>query len=256
MIELSRVTKRHGAVTAVSDVSLRVEPGELVVLLGGSGSGKTTTLKMVNRLIEPTSGAVRVDGEDVTRIEPHALRRRIGYVFQQIGLFPHLTVAENIGVTPSLIGWEKARIRARVDALLDLVELDPSSVRDRLPDALSGGQAQRVAVARALAAEPPVLLFDEPFGALDAITRERLQRSLIHIKKSLGFAALFVTHDVVEALILGDRIGVMREGRLVQIATGPEIVRAPADDYVADLVRGPLRQARDLEAILASGAAA
>jgi osmoprotectant transport system ATP-binding protein len=254
MIELEGVSKRYGSVVAVDGVSLRVAPGELVVLLGGSGSGKTTTLKMVNRLIEPTQGVIRVIGEDVTRFPPHDLRRRIGYVFQRIGLFPHLTVAENIGVTPSLLGWDKARIRARVDALLELVELDPADTRDRRPDELSGGQAQRVAVARALAAEPPVLLFDEPFGALDAITRDRLQRSLLRIKKSLGFAALFVTHDVVEALLLGDRIGVMRGGRLLQLAPGSELVRAPADAYVAELVRGPLRQAREMEALLAGRA--
>lgn len=249
MIELVDVTRRYGDTVAVDRVSLRVEPGELVVLLGGSGSGKSTTLKMVNRLIEPTSGVVRVADQDVTRVAAHTLRRRIGYVFQRIGLFPHLTVAENIGVTPSLLGWSADRIRARVDALLDLVELDPAATRDRRPDELSGGQAQRVAVARALAAEPPVLLLDEPFGAVDAITRDRLQRSLLRVKESLGFAALFVTHDVVEALVLGDRIGVMRGGRLVQLAAGHELVRAPADAYVAELVRGPLRQARELEAL-------
>src|SRR6185369_4896097 len=201
-------------------VSLSVAPGEVVVLLGGSGSGKTTTLKMANRLIEPTSGRIRIAGEDVTSIPPHTLRRRIGYVFQRLGLFPHLSVAENVGVTPALLGWDEARISARVDAVLELCELDPDEVRDRRPDELSGGQAQRVAVARALAAEPKVLLFDEPFGALDPITRDRLQRSFLRIKKSLGFAAIFVTHDVVEALLLGDRIGVMQDGRLLQVGTG------------------------------------
>jgi osmoprotectant transport system ATP-binding protein len=251
MIEIAGVTRRYGAAVAVDDVSLRVAPGELVVLLGGSGSGKTTTLKMINRLIEPTSGRISVGGEDVASVPAHALRRRIGYVFQRIGLFPHLTVAGNVGVTPSLLGWDPARIRTRVDTLLELVELDPAAVRDRRPDELSGGQAQRVAVARALAAEPPVMLLDEPFGALDAITRDRLQRSFLRIKQSLGFAAIFVTHDVVEALILGDRIGVMREGRLVQLAPGPELLRAPADAYVAELVHGPLRQARAVEALLA-----
>lgn len=250
MIELSGVSKRYGAVLAVDGVSLSVAPGELVVLLGGSGSGKTTTLKMVNRLIEPTAGVIRVAGEGVTAMAPHVLRRRIGYVFQRVGLFPHLTVAENIGITPSLLGWDAARIRDRVDALLALVELDRAGIRERRPDELSGGQAQRVAVARALAAEPPVLLFDEPFGALDAITRANLQRSLLHIKRSLGFSALFVTHDVVEALLLGDRVGVMRGGRLLQLAPAREIVRAPADEYVAELVRGPLRQAREVEALL------
>ncbi len=250
VIELSAVSKTYGTTVAVDDISLRVEPGELVVLLGGSGSGKTTTLKMVNRLIEPTSGMIRVAGEDVTRLEPHVLRRRIGYVFQRIGLFPHLTVAENIGITPSLLGWDAARIRAKVDSLLALVDLDQAGIHERLPHELSGGQAQRVAVARALAAEPPVLLFDEPFGALDAITRDRLQRSLLRIKKQLGFSGLFVTHDVVEALLLGDRIGVMHDGKLLQLAPGRELVQSPADDYVAELVRGPLRQVREVEALL------
>lgn len=256
MIELCAVSKRYGATVAVEDLTLSVKPAELVVLLGGSGSGKSTTLKMVNRLIEPTSGVIRIKGDDVTRLEPHVLRRRIGYVFQRIGLFPHLTVAENIGITPSLLGWDAERIRTKVDALLALVELEQLEIRDRLPHELSGGQAQRVAVARALAAEPPVLLFDEPFGALDAITRDRLQQSLLRIKKQLGFSGLFVTHDVVEALLLGDRIGVMRNGQLLQIASGRELVQSPVDDYVADLVHGPLRQVREVEALLEGHAAA
>ncbi|WP_437764484.1 ABC transporter ATP-binding protein [Sorangium sp. So ce281] len=255
MIELEQVTKRYDGIVAVDRVSLRVEPGELVVLLGGSGSGKTTTLKMTNRLIEPSSGRIRVEGEDVTTVPPHALRRRVGYVFQRLGLFPHLTVAENVGITPALLGWDARRIRGRVDTLLELVELDPAEVRDRRPDALSGGQAQRVAVARALAAEPGVLLLDEPFGALDPITRERLQRSFARVRRSLGFSAIFVTHDVVEALLLGDRVGVMRGGRLLQLAPGRELVRAPADDYVADLVRGPLEQARAVESLIAGAPA-
>jgi osmoprotectant transport system ATP-binding protein len=250
MIELANVTKRYERTVAVDDVSLSVEAGELVVLLGGSGSGKTTTLKMTNRLIEPTSGRVRIGGEDVTAIPQHELRRRIGYVFQRIGLFPHLTVAENIGITLELLRWDETRIRGRVDTLLELVELDPGQVRRRMPDELSGGQAQRVAVARALAAEPRVILFDEPFGALDPITRDKLQRSVLKIKKSLGFAAIFVTHDVVEALLVGDRIGVMKDGKLLQVGTGRELIRSPANDYVADLVRGPLQQARAVEALL------
>ncbi|MGH2372624.1 MAG: ATP-binding cassette domain-containing protein, partial [bacterium] len=173
MIELSGISRRFGDAVAVDAVSLRVEPGELLVLLGGSGSGKTTTLKMVNRLIEPTSGTILVDGEDVSKSEPHVLRRRIGYVFQRIGLFPHMTVAENVGVTPSLLAWEPSRIQKRVDTLLELVELEPTAFRSRRPDELSGGQAQRVAVARALAAEPRIMLLDEPFGALDPLTRDR-----------------------------------------------------------------------------------
>ncbi len=250
MIELEEVTRRYGDTVAVDRVSLRVKPGELVVLLGGSGSGKTTTLKMINRLIEPTSGRIRIAGEDVLAAPPHVLRRRIGYVFQRLGLFPHMTVAENVGITPALLGWDAARLRARVDALLELVELDPAQVRERRPDALSGGQAQRVAVARALAAEPPVLLLDEPFGALDPITRERLQGAFSRIHRRLGLTALFVTHDMAEALMLGDRVAVMRGGQLLQVGTGRELLHAPADPYVAELIHAPLRQARAVEALL------
>ncbi|AUX36939.1 MULTISPECIES: ABC transporter ATP-binding protein [Sorangium] len=253
MIELDRVTKRYAGAVAVDGVSLRVEEGELLVLLGGSGSGKTTTLKMVNRLIEPTSGAIRIGGKDITGEPPHALRRRIGYVFQRLGLFPHLTVAENIGVTPSLLGWDAARIQARVDALLELCELDPAAVRDRRPDELSGGQQQRVGVARALAAEPRVMLLDEPFGALDPLTRDRLQQSFLAIRRRLGLTAIFVTHDLVEALLLGDRIAVMQGGRLAQVGTPRELMTAPADEYVAQLVGTPKRQAAAIDALLGEG---
>ncbi|WP_437926185.1 ABC transporter ATP-binding protein [Sorangium sp. So ce291] len=253
MIELDKVTKRYADAVAVDAVSLRVEEGELLVLLGGSGSGKTTTLKMVNRLIEPTSGAIRIGGQDITGEPPHALRRRIGYVFQRLGLFPHLTVAENIGVTLSLLGWDAARIRARVDALLELCELDPAAVRDRRPAELSGGQQQRVGVARALAAEPRVMLLDEPFGALDPLTRDRLQQSFLSIRRRLGLTAIFVTHDMVEALLLGDRIAVMQGGRLAQVGTPRELMTAPADEYVAQLIGTPRRQARLIDALLADG---
>ncbi len=250
MIELQEVTRRYGDTNVVDRVSLHVKPGELLVLLGGSGSGKTTTLKMINRLIEPTSGRIRVAGQDILSTPPHELRRRIGYAFQRLGLFPHMTVAENVGITPALLGWDTSRIRARVDALLELVELNPAEVRERRPDALSGGQAQRVAVARALAAEPPVLLLDEPFGALDPLTRERLQRSFHRIQRQLGLTALFVTHDMAEALLLGDRIAVMRGGQLLQVGSGRELLHAPADPYVAELVSAPLRQARAVESLL------
>ncbi len=246
-LELVDVSKRYGEVTAVDHVSLRIEAGEMLVLLGGSGSGKTTTLKMMNRLIEPTSGKVILGGEDVTSIEPHVLRRRIGYVFQRLGLFPHMTVAGNVGVTPSLLGWSAPSIRARVDALLELVELDPALVRDRRPSELSGGQAQRVAVARALAAEPKVLLFDEPFGALDPITRERIQTAFSRIHRDLGITVVFVTHDMAEALLLGDRIGVMRDGRLLQVGSGKALLDTPSDPYVSELVRAPLRQATAIQ---------
>jgi osmoprotectant transport system ATP-binding protein len=253
MIELDKITKRYGDASAVDAVSLRVEEGELLVLLGGSGSGKTTTLKMVNRLIEPTSGSIRLAGEDVARFPPHELRRRIGYVFQRLGLFPHLTVAENVAVTPSLLGWDAPRIRARVDALLELVELDPRAVRDRRPSELSGGQQQRVGVARALAAEPKVMLLDEPFGALDPLTRDRLQQSFVQIRRRLGLTGIFVTHDMVEALLLGDRIAVLQGGRLVQVGTPRELMTAPESDYVAQLMGTPKRQAVAIEALLPGG---
>jgi osmoprotectant transport system ATP-binding protein len=250
MIELVDVEKRYGSTTVVASLSLRVERGEMLVVVGGSGSGKTTTLKMINRLIEPSAGRIMVGGEDVSLARPHELRRRIGYVFQRLGLFPHMTVAENVGITPALLGWDRARIGARVDALLELVELDPRAVRDRLPDALSGGQAQRVAVARALAAEPRVMLLDEPFGALDPLTRDRLQSSLARIRRELDLTAIFVTHDMAEALLLGDRIAVMRDGRLVQVGTPRELLLSPADEEVGALVGAPRRQARVVEALL------
>jgi len=252
-IELLEVTRRFDGVLAVDRVSFTVGRGELLVLLGGSGSGKTTTLKMVNRLIEPTSGRVLVEGKDSGKMEPHDLRRRIGYCFQQVGLFPHLSVAENIAVTPSLLGWDAVRISRRVDELLDLVELEPAAFRNRRPSQLSGGQQQRVGVARALAAEPRVMLLDEPFGALDPLTRDRIQQSFQRIRRRLGLAAIFVTHDMVEALLLGDRVAVMNEGRLVQVGTPQDLLRRPADDYVARLMATPTRQAGAVEALLRGG---
>ncbi len=255
MIQLERLSKRYGDVTAVDDLSLTVREGELLVLLGGSGSGKTTTLKMINRLIEPTAGTVRLDGTDVSDVEPHALRRHIGYAFQQVGLFPHMTVGENIAITPTLLGWSAARIATRVDELLALVELDPA-MRDRPPSALSGGQQQRVGVARALAAEPTVMLLDEPFGALDPLTRGRLQESFTRIRRRLGLTAVLVSHDMVEALLLGDRIAVMGEGRLVQVGTPGELIRRPASDYVKQLMDTPRRQAQAVDDLLAGDGAA
>jgi len=250
VIVLEAVSKRYGAFRAVDDLSLTVAQGELFVLLGESGSGKTTTLKMINRLIEPTSGMIRIEGEDAAAIPLHVLRRRIGYVFQKVGLFPHMTVAENVGVTLELLGWPKDRVRVRVDELLRLVELDPETVRDRFPSALSGGQQQRIGVARALAAEPRIMLLDEPFGALDPLTRDRLQRSFLAICRKLRLTAIFITHDMTEALLLGDRIGVMSNGRLVQVGSPRDLLRHPADNYVRQLVETPTRQADAIERLL------
>ena len=255
MIHLERLAKRYGDSTAVDEISLTVDDGELLVLLGGSGCGKTTTLKMINRLIEPTSGRVLLDGQDVANIDPHQLRRRIGYAFQQVGLFPHMTVAENIAVTPSLLDWDAARIRQRVDELLELVELDPETMRSRQPSELSGGQQQRVGVARALAAGPTIMLLDEPFGALDPLTRTRLQESFTRIRTEIGLTAVFVSHDMVEALVLGDRIGVMNSGRLIQIGTPRELMRQPADEYVQQLMSTPRRQAQVVDVLLEREAA-
>jgi osmoprotectant transport system ATP-binding protein len=252
VIELERLCKRFDHEWVVEDLSLGVGRGELLVLLGGSGSGKTTTLKMVNRLVEPTSGSVRIGGRDTRELAPHELRRRIGYAFQQVGLFPHMTVGENVAVTPSLLGWEASRVARRVDALLELVELEPGDFRERTPDQLSGGQQQRVGLARALAAEPGVLLLDEPFGALDPLTRDRLQQSFQHIRRALSLTVIFVTHDMTEALLLGDRIAVLNAGRLVQVGRPAELLREPADDYVAELMATPRRQAGVVDRFLAA----
>jgi osmoprotectant transport system ATP-binding protein len=214
-----------------------VAPGEICVLVGPSGCGKTTTLRMVNRLVEPTEGRVLIDGQDVAAEEVTALRRRIGYVIQQGGLFPHQTVAQNVGTVPRLLGWPEARIRERVDELLALVGLDPTRMRARYPGQLSGGERQRVGVARALAAEPPVLLMDEPFGAVDPIVRERLQDELLQMQRALGTTVLFVTHDIDEAIKLGDRVAVLQEGgRLAQYAAPLELLARPADEFVARFV--------------------
>jgi len=252
VIELEGVGRRWGDVVAVEDLSLRVAAGELLALVGGSGSGKTTTLKMVNRLVEPTSGVVRVAGRDVRSLPGPALRRRIGYCFQQIGLFPHLTVEENIAIVPSLLGWEPARVRGRVAELLALMEL-PAELAGRAPASLSGGQQQRVGIARALAGEPEVLLMDEPFGALDPITRDVLQERFQEIRQQLGITTLFVTHDLSEALRLADRIAVLAGGRLLQVGTPRELLRAPAHPVVARLVATPRRQAEAVEALLEDG---
>ena len=243
MIQVTGLTRRYGETLAVADVTFHVDAGQMLALVGDSGSGKTTTLKMINRLVEPDAGRVVVEGRDAASVEPHALRRSIGYVFQGIGLFPHMTVAENAAVPLRLLGWPRDHIDARIAELLALVELDPS-LAGRFPAALSGGEQQRVGVARALAASPRVMLLDEPFGALDPLTRDRLQRSFDALRQRLALTAVFVTHDMAEALVLADRIGVMRSGRLVQLGTPAELARSPADDGVARLLDTPRRQAR------------
>ncbi|MEU5878635.1 ABC transporter ATP-binding protein [Spirillospora sp. NPDC047279] len=241
MIRLDGVGKRYPgqAEAAVDDLTLSVRDGEIVVLLGPSGCGKTTTLRLINRLIEPTSGRIFLDGEDVTRVDADQLRRRIGYVIQQVGLFPHMTIAGNIGLIPRTLGWDKAKTRARVDELLDLVGLEPGDYRDRYPKELSGGQQQRVGVARALAADPPAMLMDEPFGAIDPITRERLQDAFLELQAQIGKTIVLVTHDLTEALKLGDRIAMLAQGgRLVQYDTPAAILAEPADEFVTSFVGG------------------
>ncbi|MGY1437229.1 ABC transporter ATP-binding protein [Streptomyces reniochalinae] len=237
MIRFENVTKRYpDGTVAVEGLSLEVAEGELVTLVGPSGCGKTTTMKMVNRLIEPTQGRILVAGEDIAGVEPVELRRRMGYVIQQTGLFPHRTVLDNTATVPHLLGWSKARRRERARELLDLVGLDPSVFGDRYPDQLSGGQRQRVGVARALAADPPVLLMDEPFGAVDPVVREHLQTEFLRLQSRLHKTVLFVTHDIEEAVRLGDRIAVYGEGRIEQFDRPAAVLGAPASPYVADFV--------------------
>jgi osmoprotectant transport system ATP-binding protein len=244
LIQLESVGKRYGAQAALEAVSLSVDAGEFVALVGGSGSGKTTLLKTINGLVRPDSGRVLVDGEDVAAAEPHTLRRRIGYVFQEVGLFPHLSVAENIAITPKLLDWDAARIAARVAELLTLVAL-PAEVGARPPAALSGGQRQRVGVARALAAQPRLMLMDEPFGALDPITRDQLGSDYRALHERLALTTVMVTHDMAEAVLLADRIVVLQGGRV--LADGePRALMASADPAVRALLDAPKRQAERL----------
>ncbi|HEY2753355.1 ABC transporter ATP-binding protein [Phenylobacterium sp.] len=252
-IELSGVQKLYGARAALAGVSLSVEPGEFTALVGSSGSGKTTLLKTINRLAAPDAGSVRVFGEDVTALEPHLLRRRIGYVFQEVGLFPHLSVAENIAITPKLLGWETKRIDARVANLLGLVDL-PLEVGPRAPAALSGGQRQRVGVARALAAEPKLMLMDEPFGALDPLTRDALGADYRALHERLGLTTVMVTHDMAEAVLLADRIVVLRDGAIVADGKAAELLAQTQDAGVRALLEAPKRQAERLRAKLNGGA--
>jgi osmoprotectant transport system ATP-binding protein len=256
-IRLDHLTKRFpgAAKPSVDDLSLEIPEGEIVILVGPSGCGKTTTMKMINRLIEPTSGRIILDGEDVTRVDPDRLRRRIGYVIQQIGLFPHQTIAENIATVPRLLGWDKARIAARVDELIALVGMDPAGYRDRYPKQLSGGQRQRIGVARAMSADPDVMLMDEPFGAIDPITRDRLQNEFLRLQQEIRKTIVFVTHDIDEAIKMGDRIAILREdSRIAQYDTPERILVDPADDFVADFIgrgaslkRLSLSRVRDIE---------
>jgi osmoprotectant transport system ATP-binding protein len=244
MICFQRVSKSFngGESFALDDVSLDVREGETLVLLGSSGSGKTTLLKLTNRLLEPTSGTIEVDGEAIAGRDPVSLRRRIGYVFQGIGLFPHMTVEENVGMVPRLLGWSARKRRERAQEVLRSVGLDPGIYAGRFPEELSGGEQQRVGVGRALAADPSHLLMDEPFGALDALTRDTLQRELLALKERLEKTIVFVTHDIFEALALGDRIAVLHAGRLEQVGTKEEILQAPATDFVRELFARPAQQ--------------
>ncbi|MDQ4100056.1 MAG: ABC transporter ATP-binding protein [Chloroflexota bacterium] len=237
-VRLEGVSKRYPGTSrpAVDNVSLHIAPGEFVALLGPSGCGKTTLLKMINRLYEPTAGKIWIDDIEVHDLKAPQLRRRIGYVIQQTGLFPHLRIRDNVAVVPELLKWDKRRIRSRVDELLQLVGLPPEDYARRYPAQLSGGEQQRVGLARALAAEPTTMLMDEPFGALDAITRGRLQEELARIHRQFRQTILFVTHDIEEAVHLADKIVVMRDGHVVQFDTPLQVVTAPADDFVADLV--------------------
>lgn len=233
MITFDSVTKKFpNGTVAVRDFSLEVTEGETVVLLGTSGSGKTTTMKMVNRLIDPTGGTITVNGQNIMDSDPVALRRGIGYAIQHIGLFPHMTVGQNIAVVPRLLKWSANDIAKRVDQLLSMVGLEPEDYRDRFPNQLSGGQRQRIGVARALASDPPIVLMDEPFGALDPITRDQLQNEFLELESEIQKTILFVTHDVFEAVKMGDRIALLDEGRLQQSSTPAELVESPENEFV------------------------
>ena len=252
VIEILGVSKRYaaGGQAALHGLSLRVAAGEFLALIGPSGCGKTTTLGLINRLVEPTEGSVRIGGQDIAAGDPATLRRGIGYVFQEAGLFPHLTVSGNIAVTPRLLGWGPAETHPRVTELLELVGLDPARFAGRMPHELSGGQRQRVALARALAARPPILLLDEPFGALDPLTRDEVAQDVRRIHGELGLTTLMVTHDMTEALLLADRIAVMRDGHLVQLGTPKELMAHPADTFVFNMLETPRRRAAALAAAM------
>ena len=257
MIALDSVGASYdqGRTFAVRHVRLEVAPGELLVLLGESGCGKTTTLKLINRLVEPAEGDIRIAGRSVFAQDPVALRRRIGYVIQNVGLFPHMSVRDNISLVPRLLRWPPADVLERVDELLELVGLPPAEYADRAPAALSGGQKQRIGVARALAARPDVMLMDEPFGSLDPLTRAELQEYFRGVQRRLGLTVVLVTHDMTEALLLADRIAVMRNGLIVACDAPGRLLNSPGDDYVRRLMHMPKRQADEVERLAGGGAA-
>jgi osmoprotectant transport system ATP-binding protein len=255
MIEIDALTKQYGSTTVVDRVSISIATGSITVIVGTSGSGKSTLLRMINRLVEPTSGRVVIDGSDTTTEPPHLLRRRIGYAIQGHGLFPHRSIAENIATVPRLLGWNAARIQARVDSLLNIFQLDPGEFGGKFPHQLSGGQQQRVGVARALAAEPTVLLMDEPFGALDPIIRAKAQDDLVDIQRRFGTTIVLVTHDIDEAFRLGDRVAVMSHGQVLQYDRPAVLLTRPADPFISRLT-GTGDRAMKLLALTTAGEAA
>lgn len=236
MITFEHLTKKFNDVTAVDNLTVELQTGEIIVLIGPSGCGKTTTLRMINRLIEPTEGTISIDGTDISETDPVELRRNIGYVIQQTGLFPHMSIAQNIGLIPRVEKWPEEKQRTRVEELLEFVGMSASEFYDRYPDELSGGQQQRIGVARALAADPEIILMDEPFGALDPITRGTLQDELLKMQDTIGKTIVFVTHDMDEALKLADKIAIMQDGKIIQFDTPEQILRNPADDFVREFI--------------------
>ncbi|MCO7564329.1 ABC transporter ATP-binding protein [Pseudomonas sp. S 311-6] len=238
MIQINNLNKKFGSITAVEDVSFTVEEGKICVLLGPSGCGKTTTLKMINRLIPPTSGRILIGGRDTAELDTVTLRRSIGYVIQQVGLFPNMTVEDNICVVPDLLGWNKAKSRKRAAELLEVVALEPSKFSKRFPCELSGGQQQRVGVARALAADPPVMLMDEPFGAIDPINRDIIQDEFMRIQRQVGKTVLFVSHDIDEAVKMADCVALFNAGKVEQFGTPDDLLARPASEFVANFMGG------------------